>query len=144
MVFSYVYDFVSYLFYGNNNIVVNEPIDNNLLESRIKSLRRVDTEISRLIKEDIEYNKNRTDHIRSEEDIKNNKPINDFELCKIKNCKIQTICCNSVDLQKCISNLKKIDNVKSRDIIIKSNNIIDELKQINLIGVDAWFNNRKH
>lgn len=152
MVFSYIYSLVTSYYYGEvtpdiikmNSAPVNIiPVDDEplhvKLQNKLQTLRKVETEVTRRIREEIEENQGRIDHIRTEEDIKNNKPLDEFELAKIKNCKIQVLDCTSTDLRNCIQTLRKVTKEERE----RSANLLSEIASIQDVGIDAWFNARR-
>ena len=152
MVFYNVYNLItSYIWGGNSDLenqkLRNEPIriveiSPETLQEKLKSLRKVETELACKIREDIELNNNRTDHIRTEEDIKNNKPLSELEMNKVKNAPIRAFDCVSSDLREHIKNLKSI-GIYEEVIIERELTIFDEIRSIQNIGLDAWFNRKK-
>jgi len=162
MVFSYLYNLVSYYYgYSESDRMNNVPfkmsgLNEESLQEAIKNLKPVTNDFTIKLRAEIAENESRTDHIRTEDDIKNNKPIDEFELSKAKNCKIQVLECTSMDLRGYINNLRKTnveppEEINPIQIIeeimpsmnneIKYDNILDE---INAIGdVESWFRRRK-
>lgn len=150
MVFYNVYNFVtSYLWYGGteleNQKLRNEPIkvigiSAETLQEKIRSLKKVDTKLADLIREDIEFNNSRTDHIRTDDDIKNNKPLSKMEMDNIKAVPIKVFDCISSDLRDHIKNLK---NVEISDELIETHELtlFDEINAIT--DLQSWFNSRK-
>ena len=178
MVFYNVYSFITSLWGGSNSDLENQKLRNEPirvvelnqeeLQNKIKSLRPVDTVLARKIREDIEFNNARIDHIRTEEDIINNKPLSEMEMNKIRNASIKVFDCKSCDLRAHILNLKSIATYDNEDFIIldsetdqpdieisieECNNIkkefdkpltiLDEIQAIQQVGLSGWFENRK-
>lgn len=119
MVFSYLCSLVSYYYgYSDSDRMNNVPfkmsgLNEESLQEAIKNLKPVTNEFTIKLRAEIAENESRIDHIRTEEETKNNKPIDEFELSKAKNCKIQVLDCTSMDLRGYISNLKKTHDIPS-------------------------------
>lgn len=158
MVFYNVYNFITSFWGGNNSDLENQKLRNepiriveltaDQLQEKIKNLRSVDTELARKIREDIEFNSSRNDHIRTEEETQNNKPLSEMEMNKIRNATIKVFDCKSCDLRTHISNLKSIatyedeENNDSEEES-KPQTILDEIQIIQHIGLSGWFELRK-
>jgi len=161
MVFYNVYNFITSFWGGNNSDLENQKLRNepiriveltaDQLQEKIKNLRSVDTELARKIREDIEINSLRNDHIRTEEETQNNKPISEMEMNKVRNATIKVFDCKSYDLRIHIANLKSIatyedgnEEENSEDIEeLKPQTILDEIQIIQEIGLSGWFESRK-
>ena len=160
MVFYNVYNFITSFWGGNNSDLENQKLRNepiriveltaDQLQEKIKNLRSVDTELARKIREDIEINSLRNDHIRTEEETQNNKPISEMEMNKVRNATIKVFDCKSCDLRTHISKLKSIatyedgNEYNSEDIEeLKPQTILDEIQIIQEIGLSGWFESRK-
>lgn len=152
MVFYNVYSFIASLWGSGNSDLENQKLRNepirivelttDVLQEKIKNLRKVDNEVAKKIREDIESNNMRTDHIRTEEDIKNNKPISEMEMDKARNVSIKVFDCVSSDLREHIKNLKSI-GIYEEVIQERQLTIFDEIRSIQETGLSGWFSNRK-
>lgn len=119
------------------------------LQEKIKTLRKVDTDIARKIREDIEFNSIRIDHIRTKEEIENNKPLSELEMNKIRNASIKVFDCVSADLRVQISKLKNVtcdsitSSIELEEEEVTNPTILDEIKIIQDVGISGWFESRK-
>lgn len=156
MVFYNVYNYIASFWGGGFSELEDQKLRNapilvigsnaEELQEKIKTLNVVDTDLTRKIREDVELNSIRIDHIRTEEETKNNKPISELEMNKVRNASIKVFDCKSADLRQYISNLKSVtlrQDDEEDEEKIKEPTILDEIKMIQDVGISGWFESRK-
>lgn len=140
MVIGKICNLVSYYFgYSSTNVPIQVMGHN---EDEIKeSINNLNKVMCDKCKTEIEEDSNRTDHIRTEEELSNLKTINELEMKKIRGERVLVINLKSQDLRSCIENLNKIE--KDEEVKDYPNKLDKEISCIKEGGLSSFFNKIK-